>query len=217
MEKRDRADDLITSLSSVEPLEEVPSEVSKRFHETLSRLANEQTSVKTKTHWFNSANQFALAASFVLVFALGAVVTLNSGGNSADPLGVVKPQPSASSSDTDVTDDQIQYSGSDKSIPLASIDLIKQTQSSHDYAEISKDFYKKLGVGSTWNSAAKLDKVTLECLEKLELIDSTNLIDSGVFQDESIKAIWAPVTRSSWNVYLINSSCVALDKKFVQG
>ena len=216
MEKRDKADELITSLSSVEPLEEVPSEVSKRFHETLSHLANEQTSAVTKTRWFNSANQFALAASFVLVFALGAVVTLNTGNNSVNPLDVVKPQSSASSN-TDITDDEIQYSGGDKSIPIASTDLIKQTASSQDYAEIPMDFYKKLGVGSTWNSAAKLDKVTLECLEKLELIDSTNLIDSGVFQDESIKAIWAPVTRSSWNVYLINSSCVALDKKFVQG
>lgn len=216
MEKRNKADELITSLSSVEPLEEVPSEVSKRFHETLSHLANEQTSAVTKTRWFNSANQFALAASFVLVFALGAVVTLNTGNNSVNPLDVVKPQSSASSN-TDITDDEIQYSGGDKSIPVASTDLIKQTASSQDYTEIPMDFYKKLGVGSTWNSAAKLDKVTLECLEKLELIDSTNLIDSGVFQDESIKAIWAPVTRSSWNVYLINSSCVALDKKFVQG
>ena len=216
MEKRDKADELITSLSSVEPLEEVPSEVSKRFHETLSHLANEQTSAVTKTRWFNSANQFALAASFVLVFALGAVVTLNTGNNSVNPLDVVKPQSSASSN-TDITDDEIQYSGGDKSIPIASTDLIKQTASSQDYAEIPMDFYKKLGVGSTWNSAAKLDNVTLQCLKKLELIDSTNLIDSGQFQEESIKAIWVPVTRSSWNVYLINSSCVALDKKFIQG
>jgi hypothetical protein len=216
MEKRDKADELIASLSSLEPLEEVPSEVSKRFHETLSRLANEQTSAKTKTHWFNSANQFALAASFVLVFALGAVVTLNTGDNSVDPLDVVKPQSSASSN-TGIDDDQIQYSGGDKSIPIASTDLIKQTESSQDYAEIPMDFYKKLGVGSTWNSAAKLDNVTLQCLEKLELIDSTNLIDSGLFQEKSIKAVWAPVTRSSWNVYLIDSSCVALDMKFVQG
>ena len=216
MEKRDKADELITSLSSVEPLEEVPSEVSKRFHETLSHLANEQTSAVTKTRWFNSANQFALAASFVLVFALGAVVTLNTGNNSVNPLDVVKPQSSASSN-TDITDDEIQYSGGDKSIPIASKDLIKQTASSQDYTEIPMDFYKKLGVGSTWNSAAKLGNVTLQCLKKLELIDSTNLIDSGLFQEESIKAIWVPVTRSSWNVYLINSSCVALDKKFIQG
>ena len=216
MEKRDKADELITSLSSVEPLEEVPSEVSKRFHETLSHLANEQTSEKAKTHWLNSANQFALAASFVLVFALGAVVTLNTGDNSVNPRDVVKPQSSASSN-TDITDNEIQYSGGDKSIPIASTDLIMQTVSSQDYTEIPMGFYKKLGVGSTWNSAAKLDNVTLQCLKKLELIDSTNLIDSGVFQEESIKAIWVPVTRSSWNVYLINSSCVALDKKFVQG
>jgi hypothetical protein len=217
MGKRDKADELIASLSSVEPLEEVPSEVSKRFHETLSRLANEQTSAKTKTHWFNSANQFALAASFVLVFALGAVSGIvNTGDNSVDPLDVVKPQSSASSN-TDITDDQIQYSGGDKSIPIASTDLIKQTESFQDYVEIPMDFYKKLGVGSTWNSAAKLDNVTLQCLKKLELIDSTNLIDSGLFQEKSIKAIWAPVTRSSWNVYLIDSSCIALDKKFVQG
>ena len=216
MEKRDKADELIASLSSVEPLEEVPSEVSKRFHETLSRLANEQTSAKTKTHWFNSANQFALAASFVLVFALGAVVTLNTGDNSVDPLDVAKPQSSASSN-TGIDDNQIQYSGGDKSIPIASTDLIKQTESFQDYVEIPMDFYKKLGVGSTWNSAAKLDNVTLQCLKKLELIDSTNLIDSGLFQEKSIKAIWAPVTRSSWNVYLIDSSCIALDKKFVQG
>ena len=216
MEKRDKADELITSLSSLDPLEEVPSEVSNRFHETLARLANEQTSAVTKTHWFNSANQFALAASFVLVFALGAVVTINSGDNSVNPLDVVKPQSSASSS-TDITDDEIQYSGGDTSIPIASTDLIEQTASSQDYAEIPMDFYKKLGVGSTWNSAAKLDNVTLQCLKKLELIDSTNLIDSGLFQEESIKAIWAPVTRSSWNVYLIDSSCEVMDKKFVKG
>ena len=157
MEKRDRADDLITSLSSVEPLEEVPSEVSKRFHETLSHLANEQTSAVTKTRWFNSANQFALAASFVLVFALGAVVTLNTGNNSVNPLDVVKPQSSASSN-TDITDDEIQYSGGDKSIPIASTDLIKQTESSHDYAEIPMDFYKKLGVGYTFKLERLFDK-----------------------------------------------------------
>lgn len=216
MEKRDKADELIASLSSLEPLEEVPSEVSKGFHETLSRLANEHTSAKTKTHWFNSANQFALAASFVLVFALGAVVTLNTGDNSVDPLDIVKPQSSASSN-TDITDDQLQYSAGDNSIPVSSIDLIKQTESLHDYSDIPMDYYKKLGVGPTWNSAAKLDTETRQCLGKLQLTESTNLIDLGIFQGKSIKAIWAPVTRSSWNVYLVDNSCEAIDKKFVQG
>lgn len=217
MEKRNKADELMTGLSAVEPLEEVPRDVSKRFHETLSRLASEQTSTKSKTHRFNSANQFALAASFVLVFALGAVVTLNSGGNSVDPLGVASPQSTSSSTNTDITEDQLQYSGGDNSIPATSVDLIKETESLHDYAEVPMDFYKQLGVGSTWNSAAKLDEITLECLNKLRLADSTNLIDTGVFQGEPINAVWSPLTRSSWNVYLIDSSCVAIDKKFVRG
>jgi hypothetical protein len=217
MEKRDKADELISNLSSVGPLEEVPSDVSKRFLETLSRLATDQAATKTKTRWVGDANQFALAAGFVLVFALGAVVTLNSGENPAGPLGNVKPQPSASSPGSGITDDQLQYSAGDKSIPVTSTDSIKQTESSQDYADIPMDFYKKLGVGTTWNSAAKLDKITLVCLTKLQLTDYTNLIDTGVFQDESIKAIWSPVTQSSWNVYLIDSSCIAIDKKFVQG
>jgi hypothetical protein len=217
MEKRDKAEELMSNLSSVAPLEEVPSDVSKRFHETLSRLASEQAGTKPKTRWYRNTNQFALAASFVLVFALGAVVTLNSGGNPADPLGVVNPQSSVGPSDTDITDDQLQYSAGDKSVPVSSTDLIKQTTSSQDYADIPMDFYKKLGVGVTWNSAAKLDSETRQCLDKLQLTDSTNLIDVGLFKGEAIKAIWSPVTRSSWNVYLIDSSCVAIDKKFVQG
>jgi hypothetical protein len=217
MEKRNNADELITSLSSVEPLQDVPSDVSKRFHETLSLLASAETSIKKKTPWYNNANQFALAASFVLVFALGAVVTLNSGSNSVDPLGVVKPQTSASPSTSDITDDQIQYSGGDKSIPESSAEVIKESSSAQDYEEIPMDFYKKLGVGSTWNSTTNLDTAMLQCLNKLELADSTNLIDSALFMGKAIKAIWTPVTRSSWNVYLIDSTCNAIDKKFVQG
>ena len=217
MEKRDKADELMSNLSSVVPLEEVPSEVSKRFHETLSRLANEQAATKPKTRWYGNTNQFALAAGFVLVFALGAVVTLNSGGNPADPLGVVNPQSSVSPSGTDITDNQLQYSAGDNSVPVSSTGLIKQTTSSQDYVDIPMDFYKKLGVGATWNSAAKLDSETRQCLDKLQLTDSTKLIDVGLFNGEAIKAIWSPVTRSSWNVYLIDSSCVAIDKKFVEG
>jgi hypothetical protein len=56
-----------------------------------------------------------------------------------------------------------------------------------------------------------------QCLEKLELSKSTNLIDTALLDGKSITAIWAPVTRSSWNIYLVDVSCVAIDKKFVQG
>ena len=217
MEKNDKSDELINTLSSLEPLEEVPSGVSKRFHETLSQLAIDESSVKTKTHWYNKTNQFALAASFMIVFALGAVVTLNPGENSVDPMGVAKPQSSSSTSSSDITDDQLQYSGGKDSIPVSSTDAIIQTESSNDYVDIPMDFYKKLGVGSTWNDASKLKGATLQCLNKQQLTGSTNLIDVGVYQGKPIKAIWSPVTRSSWNIYLIDETCEVIDKKFVKG
>lgn len=217
MEKRDKADELINSLDSIEPLEDVPSDVSKRFNETLMRLSSEASFSKPKSRWFSNSNQFALAASFVLVFALGAVITLNSGGKSVDPLGALKPQPTNSSSNSDITEDQILYSGDLKSIPESSMELIKSANSLHDYVQIPMDFYKKLGVGSTWNSADKLESRTQQCLKLLELDDSINLIDTGLYEGKAISAFWAPVTRSSWNVYLVNDSCVAIDKKFVQG
>jgi hypothetical protein len=216
MEKNDKAEELINSISGLESMEEVPAEVSVRFHETLSRLASQESKKTSVLSRFTSANQFALAASFVLVFALGAVVTLNTGDNSADPLGVVKPQSSASTN-TGVTDDQIQYSGGKNANPETTNSQIKMLNSSHDYADIPIDFQKKIGVTSTWNSVIGLDKRDLECLKKLELLESTNLIDSGMLNGKSIKAIWSPVTRSSWNVYLVDASCNAIDKKYVQG
>ena len=216
MEKNDKAEELINSISRLESMEEVPAEVSVRFHETLSRLASQESKKTSILSRFTGTNQFALAASFVLVFALGAVVTLNTGDNLADPLGVVKPQSSASPN-TGITDDQIQYSGGKNANPETSNSLIKMSNSSHDYADIPMDFQKKIGVTSTWNSVIGLDKSDLECLKKLELLKSTNLIDSGILNGEAIKAIWSPITRSSWNVYLVDASCNAIDKKYVQG
>jgi len=216
MEKNYKAEELINSISRLQPMEEVPAEVSVRFHETLSRLASQESKKTSILSRFTGANQFALAASFVLVFALGAVVTLNTGDNLADPLGVVQPQSSASPN-TGITDDQIQYSGGKNANPETSNSLIKMSNSSHDYADIPMDFQKKIGVTSTWNSVIGLDKKDLECLKKLELLESSNLIDSGMLNGEAIKAIWSPVTRSSWNVYLVDASCNAIDKKYVQG
>jgi len=216
MEKRDRADELISTLPQLGPLEDVPVGVSNRFHKTLAQLAKEETSAKAKSKWFSNSNQFALAASFVLIFALGAVVTLNSGEKANDPLGVAKPQSTQSPSKSDTTDDQLQYAGGDKSMPEVLDSPIKLSSSLHDYVEIPRGFAKKIGAEVTWNSTKNLDAKSLACLKKLELTDSTNLIDDGKFQGSQIKAIWSPETRSSWNVYLVSSSCIAIDKKFVQ-
>jgi hypothetical protein len=79
------------------------------------------------------------------------------------------------------------------------------------------DFYKEIDVTNTWNTAQGLDKKYIDCLKKLELGESTNLIDIGVLDGKSIKAVWTPITRNSWNVYLVDSFCNAIEKKYVQG
>jgi hypothetical protein len=198
-------------------MEEVPAEVSARFHETLSLLVSQESKKTSILSKFSSTNQFALAASFVLVFALGIIVNLGSFGDPSDQVQVNQPGQSGSSSNPNVKDDQIQYSGGKNANPETSNSPIKISNSSHDYADIPMDFQKKIGVTPTWNSIVSLEKRDLECLKKLELVESTNLIDSGTLNGAPIKAIWVPVTGSSWNVYLVDSMCNAIEKKYVQG
>jgi hypothetical protein len=49
----------------------------------------------------------------------------------------------------------------------------------------------------------------------LGLDQSTNLIDTGYLNRDQIQAIWVPITNKSWNVFLIDSSCKAIDKKYI--
>lgn len=216
MEKRDKADELIKSISSIEPLEDVPADVSVRFHETLSRLSSEAAKREERKSWLGRPNQFALAASFFLVFALGIVVNLNSDKNLPGQNNLIQAQPSTKASSFGVEDDRIQYSGGDKSTPKPTDLPIKISNSSHNYSEIPSDFSKKISVGITWNSTKGLSQANLACLEKLELSISTNLIDLGNLNGKPIRAIWVPLTQSSWNVYLIDIQCVAIEKKFVK-
>lgn len=216
MEKRDKADELVNSIQSIEPMEDVPADVSARFHATLSQLSNQEVKAPKKKNFLAGSNQFALAASFVLVFALGIVINLNSDSTVPGQVNLVETQPSGSATSSGIEDDQIQYSTGKNAIPEKSDAPIGINNSGHDYKDIPMDFDKKIGVTSTWNSAASLEKVDANCLRTLQLIDSTNLIDTGLFNGEAIRAVWVPVTQSSWNVLLVNSQCEAVEKKFVQ-
>jgi hypothetical protein len=216
MEKRDKADELVNSIQSIEPMEDVPADVSARFHATLSELSNQEIKASKKKSFLTGSNQFALAASFVLVFALGIVINLNSDTTVPGQVNLVETQPSGSATSSGVEDDQIQYSTGKNAIPEKSSVPIRITNSGNDYKDIPMDFDKKIGVTTTWNSAVSLGKDDATCLRTLQLIDSTNLIDAGLFNGEQIRAVWAPVTQSSWNVFLIDSKCEAVDKKFVQ-
>lgn len=217
MERNDKSEELISSLAKLEQLQEVPTQVSVRFHETLSGLVAQESKKSSKKSWLTSSNQFALAASFVLVFAIGVVINLEP--NSAN-LGQVSQNEATSSSsptNSEITEDQIQYSDGSKSTPEVSDSQISISNSKHNYVDIPMDFYKKIGVTSSWNATRGLDEENLRCLRKLELANSTNLIDTGTFEGKTVRAVWAPVTRSSWNVYIVDSTCSALEKKYVQG
>lgn len=217
MGKKDKAEELIKGLQSIEPLEDVPAGVSVLFQETLTRLVQQESKVKPKNNWLPSGNQFALAASFTLVFALGAVFTLNSGDSSSTSLNGAQGPAIVNEESSGIKDDQLLYSGGANSAPQSSQAPIRETNNSHDYSEISSELIQKFSVGSSWNSKEGLSGPSLKCLNALELSTNTNLIDSGRYKGVQVKAIWSPLTKSSWNVYIVDSKCNVLEKKFVQG
>ncbi len=214
MPKKSEADRAIESLYKLEPLEDVPTQVSANFDATLSRLVSSSKSSDQKKSWLSGANNFALAASFLVVFAFGAVVTLNSGTNSE--ISVVASN-SANENDPLTTDDQLLFSdgaGSPQSSPKTPIGIFR---SGYDYTVIPADLYLTVRAGATWNSPQDLTALDKSCLSALQLDQITNVIDYAKLGALSIRAVWSPVTLNAWYVYLIDESCNAVDKKFVEG
>jgi hypothetical protein len=214
MEKRDKAEELIKSFQNLGPLEDVPADVSLRFQETLTNLAFRDSQVRPKKTWLTSGNQFALAASFVLVFAIGAVFTFNSGEVPSDSISVSQNQANNTPAENNIKDDLLLYSDGEGSIPETSDNPIKLSNSAHDYASVPTGFQSKISVGNTWNSTSALDPSSVKCLKSLELEESTNLIDSGLLNGNAIRAIWTPINLNSWNIYLVGIDCKVLEKKF---
>lgn len=212
MPEKNEADEILAKLSSLSPLEDVPSNVSENFHAKLSELASVSQREK-KSGWTSGANQFALAASFAAVFALGAVVTLNSGSNST----ISQVTSGATSNNYSMqTDDQLLFSDGVDSPSFSADSSATVTNSGHDYTQIPADLYRQLNVGTTWNSIIDLAKTDKSCLESLQLNRITNLVDYGRFGEEKIRAVWSPVTSTSWYIYLLDKSCIAIDKKYFE-
>ncbi len=213
MPKKSEVDRAIESLSKLEPLEDVPTQVSANFDATLSRLVSESASKKKKSSWLSGANHFALAASFLVVFALGAVVTLNSGTNSEIALVT---SDSTTENDPLATDDQLLFSdgaGSPQSSPDTPVGVFRSGQ---DYSAIPSDHYLTIGAGATWNSPEDLTTSDKSCLAALQLDQITNVIDYAKLGTLGIRAVWSPVTLNAWYVYLIDESCNAIEKRFVE-
>lgn len=213
MEKKDKRSELMKSLQNIKPLDDVPADVSLRFHETLNKLKLDGFSSTPKNNLLTGANRFAFAASFALVFALGAVFAFNSGSNSMDSMTVSGGQSTNSLEENNVKDDQLLYSAGDSSIPKISNSPIKLAISGHDYFDIPDGLQKLLDVGQTWNSVSSLDSPQVRCLKLLELDETTNLIDAGFLGKREIQAIWMPIGSESWNIYLIDTTCKVLEKK----
>ena len=213
MPKKDDADDILAKLARLAALEEVPSAVSANFQAKLSELASGTAREKKKSSWMTGANQFALAASFVVVFAFGAVVTLNTGSNSEIPQIT---SGSSTNNDPLQTEDQLLFSDGDGSPSYSADTPVTIAQSGLDYSEILSELYKQLKVGTTWNSVSGLEETDKSCLESLQLDQITNLIDYAKLEENRIRAIWSPVTSSSWYVYLLDESCTAIDKKYFE-
>ncbi len=216
MEKRDKAEEFLKSLKHIEPLEDVPKDVSLRYQETLANLIVQGSQLNPKKNWITSQNHFAIAASFILVFALGAFFTLNPGGSSDDVIGINQNQAGQSTSEIKIKEDQLLYSADEVSTPESSNTPIKISKSGHDYMSIPSGFPMTISVGNTWNTTSSLDLEIRKCLKFLDLDKSTNLIDEGFLGKQMIQAIWTPLNSNSWNVYLLDALCNVLDKKFVQ-
>ena len=215
MGKRDKAEELINSLRDYGQLEEVPVEVSSRYQESLAALVSSTQISQKKKSWFTGNNQFALAASLTLVFALGAVFTLNLDTKSGESVSLNQSQSLITPEESNVKEDQLLYSAGEDSLPNESTAPIILTNSTQDYSSIPNGFAAILNVGTTWNSPADLDPETVGCLKSLELDKSTNLIDLGNLAGEAIQAVWTPVSASSWNVYLLDARCDVLEKLYI--
>ena len=207
--------DLKRTLNELEALEQVPPAVSRRFHETLDSLAAGNTEKSKKNAFQPSTWQFSLAASFLLVFA-GTAIFLSS---SDSPVAINKNESQSTSSNSESTsleEDQLLYSADKNQEPEISPNKVLIKNSGLSYNKIDSKFVEELNVGNTFNDSANIEENLQKCLNSLELGAITNLIDTGTLDQKEIFAIWSPISKSTWNIYLVDINCQPIDKRFVR-
>ena len=208
--------DLKRTLNELAALEQVPPAVSRRFHETLDSLASGKTEKLKKNVFQPSTWQFSLAASFLLVFA-GTAIFLS---GSDSPVAIDKNQSQSQSSSSESTsleaEDQLLYSADKNQEPVISPNKVLIKNSGLSYNKIDSKFVEELNVGNTFNDSANVEENLQKCLNSLELGAITNLIDTGTLDQKEIFAIWSPISKSTWNIYLVDINCQAIDKRFIR-
>lgn len=203
---------LIRALQELDALEEVPSSVSKNFNKTLSRLVNEREATKGNSQKRSGVPNFSIAASFFVVVAFGTVVTLNS---QSEISVTSNPSETPGQPNPSTTSDQYLYSNNSDSEPKISSEPIQLMNSKTNYELINVDIARSLGINSSWNSTDELEPDLRTCLKDLQISQNLSTIDQGVFKGLNVRAAWSPLNLESWNVYIIDSNCEVLEKKFV--
>jgi hypothetical protein len=205
-------DKLQKALSELKQLEEVPADVSARFNQALDALASTgSTSIKTQSSRFQFTS-FSIAASFFVVVAFGGIVTLNS---SSKENVVIGGQATEATESSDVADDQTLYSNNSDEMPISSTDPVQQLNSGTDYGVLSVEIAMKLGIGNTYNSVETIKMELQACLRNLGIESYVSAIDQGRYKGQMVQAIWSPVTRDSWNVYILGPGCSVIVKEIV--
>ena len=201
--------ELQVALNHLAPLGEVPHDISTRFDETLERLVREHEQSKGRSPKRSQFSTFSVAASFFVVVAFGAVVTLNS--NSEVP-AVSQPGLTNLQTNPSVTEDQNLYSGDSNSEPFISEKPIQSIESGENYELISPETTKKLGFENTFRKPLNLSNTLKVCLTNLGLIEVLHGVDKGSYQGLTVTAAWSPISGTSWDIFVIDSNCNVIEK-----
>jgi hypothetical protein len=212
-DKRDL--ELEAVLKKLEPLEDVPAGVSERFEQTLENLALTHRNKKKGFRLSREGTNFAVAASLVLVFGMGALTFL---GPIQEENGIIianQGAPSGNSDNPTVSDDQLLFSEGSETQPVIENSPITIKNSGTDYDLLTSESIQEIGVTSSWKLDSELERSLFDCLQANQLNENINLVDAGSWKGEDVWAVWSPLTSDSWNIYLITKQCDVLERKYL--
>lgn len=204
--------DLLAALKGLEPLEAVPQDVSKRFNETLSRLIMEKEEALIKPRKINQFSSFSIAASFLVALGIGGVVTINSQSEVTISNNSVN---ESSESNPDVRKDQNLFSKNQNVTPKEVPTPISILNSLSNYNSLDLDLAKSLEIGSDWGVSTALPRELRVCLSNLQISSYLSALDQGLYNGQKVRAAWSPMSRGSWNVYIIDQNCKVIDKIYL--
>ena len=195
-------DELRRLIKELDKLDEVPTDMAVRMDATIDRLAAAEKSKKSSR--FTSIS-WALAAGFTLVFGLGVVLNLES--------SPISQTPSTTSESANKNEDDVLTS-TDRE-PRQTNQEVPQYSSNLDY---SKKFSLADFPFTPAVDYGKITNVTSElrtCLTSLGLEQNISIIDTAMYDDKKVSAVWSAISEKSWQVFVIDSNCEGIAEVFI--